>query len=366
MKIVFTGNPTADHFYTMIAVAENVNDIIDQESLADTHTYYFSTKAFSQKNLYENGIIFKKVGASKSRYSLSNIFNIFSALIQMFSTFPDVVFSTGGYAAYPVLVAAKILKIPVIIHESNSIPNDVNRWANDLAKNITIAYKQEVDYFDKEKLIHTGQPIRHNLKEPTETGAYEFLNLEKNVPILWILGGSKGAQNINRVVEEALPTLLQKYQIIHQTGKDDYEDMKMLTDATLIDFEYKYRYHPVDFLNQLSMKMMAGVADIVISRAGSTIFEIAHWEIPAIIVPITHSYGNHQIKNAYNYAREGACIVIEENNLSDQGLIFEINRIYDNEDVKKAMKEGARKFALPDAGKKIAKEIVKIGLSHEE
>jgi UDP-N-acetylglucosamine--N-acetylmuramyl-(pentapeptide) pyrophosphoryl-undecaprenol N-acetylglucosamine transferase len=366
MKIVFTGNPKADHFYTMIAVSEKINEIIDRENLADTHLYYLSTKPFSKKDLYENGIIFKEIGASKSNNLIANIVNIFISIINLFNIFPDIVFSTGGYASYPILVAAKILKIPVIIHESNSIPNKINKWAGKFAKNVTVSYKQEIDFFEKEKIIHTGQPIRHNLKNPTKTGAYEFLNLEKNIPIIWIIGGSYGAKNLNRVIEEALPNLLKKYQIIHQVGYDDFKDMKMLTDATLISNEFKYRYHPVDFLNQLSMKMMAGVADVVISRAGLSLFEIAYWGIPSIIVPITKSYGNHQIKNAYNYAREGACVVIEENNLTDQGLIFEINRIYDNEDVKNKMKEGAKKFSIPNADKKIAEEIIKIVLEHEE
>lgn len=366
MKIVFTGNATADHFYPLIAVAEELNKIIDDENLADVNLYYFSYRPYDKKALYENGLLFKPVTAGKSRYSLGSIIGSLIALIQIFSIFPDVIFSTGGYGAYPVLFAAKILKIPLIIHEFNSYPNDINTWSQDFAFKITTAYKQEVDFFDSKKLIHIGQPIRHNLREPTRTGVHEFLNLEKDTPIIWILGGTNGAKNINRIIEYALPELLNKYQIVHQTGIDDFEDMKMLTDATLINHEYKYRYHPFSFLNQLSMKMLAGISDIVISRAGSTLFEIAHWKIPSIIIPITDSKNNHQIKNAYNYARVGGCIVIEENNLSDQGLIFEINRIYNDEKIRTRMIEGAEKFSIPDAGKNIAEEIIEIALSHED
>ena len=142
--------------------------------------------------------------------------------------------------------------------------------------------------------------------------------------------------------------------------------MRKLTEATLVGNEYKHRYHIFDELNTLSLKMLAGVTDIVISRAGSTLFEIAHWGIPSIIIPITHSHGNHQIKNAYNYAREGACIVIEENNLSEQLLVFEINRIFDDPKITEGMKAGAEAFAIPDAAKNIAEEIVGIALAHEK
>ncbi len=365
MKVVFTGNASADHFYPLIAVAEELNKIIDEENLADTHLYYMSDKEFDKKALYENGIVFKRVSAGKKRNSLNSFLGGVFAVFQMFSIFPDVVFSTGGYAAYPALFAARILRIPVIVHESNSRPDEINLWAQKFAIAVTTAYKQEADFFDTQKLIHIGQPIRRELQNPTTAGAYEFLGLEKDTPVLWVLSGSRGAKKINRTVEEALPKLLNSFQVIHQTGKDDFDEMKLLTDASLMNHAFKYRYHIFDFLNQLSLKMIAGIADIVVSRAGSTLFEIAHWEIPAIIIPAPHSKNNHQIKNAYNYAREGACIVIEENNLTDTGLIFEINRIYNDEQVKAEMKQGARNFALKKAGEKIAKKIVEIVLSHE-
>ena len=303
MKIILTGNSSADHFYPLIAVGEELNKIIDDENLADTRIYYISDDPYDKKALYETGITYRNSLSGSSRYSLSSIIGVFQAVFQLFSIFPDVVFSTGGSSAYPVLYAAKLLKIPVIIHESNSHPNEINIWAKDLARFVTVAYKQEADFFDKDKLIHLGQPIRHNLKEPSRTGAYEILGLQQDVPVIWFLGGTSGSQNINRVLEEALPDLLKSYQVVHQTGIDDYHDMKILVDATLINYEYKYRYHPFNFLNQLSMKMVAGVADIVVSRAGSTLFEIAHWEIPSIIIPISNSKNNHQLKNAIYYEK---------------------------------------------------------------
>ncbi len=366
MKIVFTSNPTTDFFYPIIAVSEELNNIVDKENLADFQMYYLSNRPFEKKSLYENGIIFKKSYSTKNKFSIKYIFGIIISLIQMFGIYPDVVFSTGGIHSYPILLSAKLLKIPVIIHEFNSIPNDTNIWAQKFAKKITVAYKQEIDFFDKNKIIHTGQPIRHNLQEPSTSGAYEFLNLEKDIPILWVIGGSDGSKNVNRIIEEILPKILNKYQVVHQTGKDDFKEMKMLTDSSLMNLKYKNRYHQFDFLNQLSMKMLAGVSDIVVSRAGSTLFEIAYWGIPSIIIPKTNSRKNYQIKNAYNYTREGACVVIEENNLGDDSLIFEINRIYNNDFIKSKMIEGAKRFSIKDAGKHIAKEIIRIALTHEK
>lgn len=375
MKIILTGGGTGGHFYPLIAVAEELNRIIDDENLADARIYYVSNKPYNEKLLFENGITFKQVMAGKLRLkpslkSIGDIIQMGIGLIQgfftVFSIFPDVIFSKGGYAAFPTVVAARILNIPVIVHESDSFPGRVNKWSGKFARAVAVSYKQEVDYFPKDKIVHTGQPIRHDLLEPTQAGAHEFLGLNKDIPTIWVLGGSLGAQFINLAIEEALPELLPHYQVVHQVGKRNFQTMEKLTQATLINNEYKHRYHIFDSLNTLSMKMVAGIADIVITRAGSQLFEVAHWKIPSIVVPITRSNGNHQIKNAYNYAREGACIVIEENNLSNQLLIFEINRLITDEKTREKMKAGAERFAIPEAATKIAKEIVGIVLAHEK
>lgn len=375
MKVILTGGGTGGHFYPLIAVAEELNRIIDDENLADTRIYYVSDDPYNSKILYENGIQFRKVNAGKLRRNFS--LKIFSDMTKMaigviqgfftvFSIFPDVVFSKGGYASFPTVLAAKILRIPVIIHESDSVPGRVNKWAGKFARAIAVSYKQEIDYFDPEKIVHTGQPIRRDLLEATDEGAHEFLNLEKETPTIWILGGSLGSEFINLEVEKALPLLLEKYQVVHQVGEKQFDVMKKLTDATLKDNSFKYRYHIFGNLNTLSMKMMAGVADVVVTRAGSTLFEVAHWGIPAIVIPITHSVGNHQIKNAYNYAREGACVVIEENNVSEKLLTFEINRLFEDNDARMLMRKGAERFAIEDSAKNIAEEIVGIALDHEK
>ncbi|MCI5050837.1 MAG: UDP-N-acetylglucosamine--N-acetylmuramyl-(pentapeptide) pyrophosphoryl-undecaprenol N-acetylglucosamine transferase [Candidatus Pacebacteria bacterium] len=369
MKIVLTGGGTGGHFYPLIAVAEEMINIIDNQNIADARIYYLSDKPYDKKALYQNGINFKKITAGKLKGIdgyLKIMIGIFEAILTLFSIYPDAVFSKGGYSAFPTVFAAKLLGIPVIVHESDSVPGKVNKWAGKFARAVAVSYKQEVDYFPKDKIIHTGQPIRHDLLEPTVEGAHEFLNLEKETPVIWILGGSQGAQAINLAMEETLGELLNDYQIVHQVGKNNYDDMKKLTDATLLDHDFKYRYHIFDHLNTLSMKMMAGVSDIVISRAGSALFEIAHWEIPAIIIPLKNSAGNHQIKNAYNYARMGGCIVIEENNMSDQLLIFEIKRIIHDEKIRNNMKAGAQAFDIENASEKIAEEIIGIALAHEK
>jgi UDP-N-acetylglucosamine--N-acetylmuramyl-(pentapeptide) pyrophosphoryl-undecaprenol N-acetylglucosamine transferase len=113
------------------------------------------------------------------------------------------------------------------------------------------------------------------------------------------------------------------------------------------------------------MRMSAGVANIIISRGGSTIFEISLWGIPSILVPITESNGDHQRKNSYNYAREGAAVVVEESNLSPEIIENEIERIMQHPQIAENMRNAAKKFARQDSAHLIAQEVMKIALSHE-
>jgi UDP-N-acetylglucosamine--N-acetylmuramyl-(pentapeptide) pyrophosphoryl-undecaprenol N-acetylglucosamine transferase len=130
------------------------------------------------------------------------------------------------------------------------------------------------------------------------------------------------------------------------------------------DPELKTRYRPFKYLDNLAMRMSAGAADLVITRAGSTLFEVALWGIPSVMIPITNSAGNHQRKNAYTYARSGAGIVIEESNLSDDILMAQLENILGNENVYKEMSGSAKRFSKPEAARTIANEIMDTALSH--
>ncbi len=198
-----------------------------------------------------------------------------------------------------------------------------------------------------------------------KNGAHEFLKLDPNIPTLLVLGGSQGSQIINDTIIDSLPQLLGSYQIIHQTGKNNFVEVKNTATIVMKDNVFATRYKPFDHLNALAMRMAAGIADIVISRAGSTIFEIAQWAVPSIIIPLEKSSADHQKKNAFNYARSGACLVIEENNLSSNVLISEIDRLMKNSALREKMKISAKNFAQPDASRKIARAILDIALTHE-
>ncbi len=375
MKIVFTGGGTGGHFYPIIAVAQRVNKIIDKEKILGVKLYYLSDDPYDKEALFENGLSYEEINAGKMRtyFSFKNFsdmiktfFGILNAIYKVFTIYPDVVFGKGGYSSFPTLLAARILRIPVVIHESDSAPGRVNEWAGHFAKKIAISFKEAVDYFPKEKVAWTGQPIREEIEHPADRKeALDYFKLESQLPVILILGGSQGAELINNTVLDALPRLLGSYQIIHQTGVRNFKLVTGRSSVMLGEDENKSRYLAYPFLNPLEMKMAAGVATIIISRAGSTLFEIASWGIPSILVPFTESNADHAKKNAFAYARVGACTVIEEMNMTANILSSEIERIVKDKQILEQMTESAKAFSKPGGAEKIARELIDIGLSHE-
>lgn len=376
MKIVFTGGGTGGHFYPIIAVAEEINNIAKEKKLLSPKLYYIGPEPYDTRALYENNIVYKQSPAGKVRryFSPLNFFDIcktgvgiVKTLLQMFFLYPDVIFSKGGYASFPTVVAARLLRIPLVIHESDAVPGRVNRFGGKFAEKIALGYPEAAEYFDAEKVAHTGNPVRHELLTPPKESGQQYFELDRDIPTILVLGGSQGASHINDVVIDILPRLLEHYQVIHQIGEKLFDAVKRTADVVLENNPYHIRYRPFGFLNAHALRMAAGASSLIISRAGAgSIFEIAAWERPSIIVPIPTKISHDQRRNAFSYARSGAAIVIEEENLTPNLLGSEVTRLMNDENLRAKMKNRAQKFSRPDAARKIAEVIVAIALKHEQ
>ncbi len=178
MKILLTGGVTGGHFYPIIAGAEALRDLVEERRILPPELYFMSTVPYNERLLFENDIKFMSVAAGKRRryFSFLNFTDLFktasgclSALIRMYSLYPDIVFGKGGYASFPALFAARILHIPVIIHESDSHPGRVNLWAGKFARKIAVSYPEAAKYFgakNQSKIAFTGNPIRPEVAKP--------------------------------------------------------------------------------------------------------------------------------------------------------------------------------------------------------
>ncbi len=378
MRIVFTGGGTGGHFYPIISVAEELHEIVQEEKLIEPELYYIGPDVLDPQALAEQNITFKRSSAGKMRryLAIENVFDLFKTIwgiiqttVQLFFLYPDVVFSKGGYASFPTTCAARLLNIPVIVHESDAHPGRANVITAKWAQSVAISFSGVAKYFPesvKEKMALVGNPIRRVLFKPAREGAHTYLNLDPEVPTLLILGGSQGAQAINSVVLNALPTLLEKYQVIHQTGKDNIESVRNVARVALKDHPNKERYRAFGFLNTLAMRMAAGIASLVVTRAGAgSIFEVAAWHLPAIVIPLPEEISHDQTENAFAYARGGGAVVLKQQNLTENILVAEIDRIMSDSTVRERMVTAAEEFARPDAARKIARMIITTALTHE-
>lgn len=379
MKILLTGGGTGGHFYPLIAVAQEINEVAKQNRLLQPKIYFMSTDPYNEGLLFQNNITFEKVGAGKIRRGMTpqnivlNFFDLWKtffgflhALWRLFVIYPDVVFGKGGYTSFPALLAARILLIPVVIHESDSHPGKVNKWAGKFARKVAISYPDAISYFKAEKTAYTGNPIRREIQDPLASGTHEFFGFSKDIPTIFVIGGSQGSVFMNEIIIRSLPSLVAKYQVVHQTGKNNIKVVEETRNVVLQDNANRDRYKPMAYLNVLEMRMASGAADIIISRGGSTIFEIASWAKPSIIVPIPETTSHDQRSNAFSYARSGAAIVIEEENLAEGVLLAEIERILTTPGEKERMSESAKSFARRDSANLIAQEIVAIALEHDK
>ncbi|MBP9749638.1 MAG: undecaprenyldiphospho-muramoylpentapeptide beta-N-acetylglucosaminyltransferase [Candidatus Pacebacteria bacterium] len=376
MKIVLTAGGSGGHFYPLIAVAEELNELVRERNLVQPDIYFLSNNRFDEGLLYQNGIQFRHVPAGKMRvyFSFRNLFDFLqtmvglpTALWQLYRIYPDIVFSKGSYASVPVVYAAHLLHIPIFIHDSDIKPGRANIWAGKYATRVGVSYPDAVRYFPfPDRVACVGNPVRKEIRIRQTKDAHLHFDFSPTIKTILVVGGSLGAEHINNTLLQALPELLTRYQVIHQVGKNNHDAYKQIADVQLQNHPNRSRYKVFPNLTTLDMRMASGAADLIVSRAGSgSIFEIAQWELPAILVPIPVTVSRDQRENAYAYARAGGAEVLEQHNCTPHVLISEIDRLFADPDMLARMRDGAKRFQRPDAARTIAQEILRIAAEHE-
>jgi UDP-N-acetylglucosamine--N-acetylmuramyl-(pentapeptide) pyrophosphoryl-undecaprenol N-acetylglucosamine transferase len=374
MRIVFVGGGTGGHFYPLIAVAEAILAHAKEQRLFVPELYYMGPEPYDEGSLFASGITFIKCPAGKMRRyaSFKNVTDFGKTLVgicvavwKLFVLYPDVVFSKGSYTSIPVLTAAWFLRIPVVIHESDTIPGRANRFGAKFAKYIAITYDDTIAHFPAEKTAKTGIPTRKELLLPPPKNARVLLGLETDKPLIFITGGSSGAERINDLIVSTLAELLPSYEIFHQVGAQNEKNVLDTARALLKNNPLLSQYHVRGFLDAVTLHRAESTADLIISRAGSTsIFEIALHGKPSILIPIPEEISHDQRTNAYAYARTGAAEVMEERNLSPHLLTAEITRIMNNPQISQKMSAAALTFGARDAAPRIAEALIAESLSH--
>ncbi len=369
MKILFTGGGTGGHIYPIIAIKSAIeknatNKQIDFFYLGPDD---FAKQAFEQEKFKSKFIL---AGKFRRYFSLANFIDLLKipiglvqSLWHLFRIMPDVVFSKGGYGSFPVVIASWLYRIPIVVHESDSVPGLANKLSARLAKKVIVSFQEAVDYFSDKKTILLGNPVRERLLDGNKQKGRKIFDLISEKPVILIMGGSQGARRINQLVLNTLPRLIEKCEVIHICGKNNFEFMKEEKEKLLHDSgpDKKGSYHLYPFLGQKKLKHAYAISDLIISRAGAGgIFEVAAVGKPSILIPLSNSASNHQVKNAQALTGTGGAIMLEENNLTMNLFLSNIFELIDNPEKAQQMGEKANSFYDPKTSQKIAEEILKL------
>ena len=323
-RIILTGGGTAGHVTPNIALIPKLRELgfdihyigsyegIEKKLIEDVNVPYYGIASgklrryFDPKNFSDPFRVLK--GYGEARKILKKLK-------------PDVVFSKGGFVAVPVVLAAKHLHIPVIIHESDMTPGLANKISLSAATKVCCNFPETMGYIPEGKAVLTGSPIREELLHGNKLAALNLCGFAANKPVILVIGGSLGAVAVNNAVREALPELLKDFQIIHLCGKG-----KM--DESLKDVE---GYCQFEYIKN-ELRNLFALADIVISRAGANaICELLALHKPNLLIPLSaNASRGDQILNARSFERQGFSLVLEEEQLTKETLLAAVKNLYEN------------------------------------
>lgn len=322
-KIVFTGGGTAGHVTPNIALFP----FLEKEGY---ESYYIGSYNGIEKRLIEDfnvpyyGISTGKLRRYFDLKNLSDPFRVIKGYTQALKILkelkPDIVFSKGGFVSVPVIRAASALKIPCIIHESDMTPGLANKLCIPVATKVCCNFPETTKYVPSGKAILTGSPIRSELTTGSKLAALELCGFTANKPVVMVIGGSQGAASVNIMVREALPKLLETFQVVHICGKDKVDNL-MLTIPGYKQFEYL----------KTDLKDVFAMADVVVSRAGANaICELLALKKPNLLIPLQVGSRGDQILNAKSFEEQGFSMVVREDFTDCDILTEKIYELYEN------------------------------------
>ena len=336
-KIILTGGGTAGHVTPNIALLPALKE-------AGYEVEYIGSYNGMEKDLIEKeGIPYHGISSGKLRRyfdwkNFSDPFRVIHGYGQARSLIkkikPAIIFSKGGFVSVPVVLAAKSLHVPAIIHESDMTPGLANRIAMRGAVKICCNFPETLKYLPEGKGVLTGSPIRQQLLHGDRQKALEFTGLSEEKPILLIIGGSLGSVFINNAVRGAIDELLERFEIIHLCGKGNL-DHSLDGKSGYVQYEYISKELPDLF----------AAADLVISRAGANaICELLALHKPNILIPLSRNASRgDQILNANSFKKQGFSYVIEEEQVNEKTLSEAIHYVADHKDeYKRAMSESGQ------------------------
>ena len=377
LRILVTGGGSAGHISPALAIIQTLQDISDP---VPQFLYVGGRRGIEQEQVEGAGIPFAGIETGKLRryFSWQNFtdlgripLGVMQSLAAIRRFRPDVVFSTGGFVTVPPVFAARLLRVPILIHEQTVQIGLANRIAARCADRIALSWDSALDELPsalRKKAFVAGNPIRREIFGGNRDEAnrlYGFDTQDVSLPHLYVTGGSQGARVINRAVESALPQLLEHCLVIHQCGRqpqDTEQDFDRLEAAAgVLPHKLARRYRVAHFVRDEINHVFAW-ADLALSRAGAgTISELCVLGKPAVYVPLMPTRGDEQTRNAQACERAGAAKIIRQSEISASRLLAELPQLFGDETRLEKMRSAALMLAKPDAAKVLAETITSLG-----
>jgi UDP-N-acetylglucosamine--N-acetylmuramyl-(pentapeptide) pyrophosphoryl-undecaprenol N-acetylglucosamine transferase len=366
MKIVVSGGGTGGHVYPALTVIDALTQPGEAGSalpaISPGDVLWIGSRGGMEEELVQRaGLEFVGLAAGglrgmgplvAARNALRIVGSLRRARTVLAEFKPDVVLVTGGYACVAVTLAAWLRQVPVLVYLPDVVPGQAIRFLSRFATRIAVTSEESYHYFDREKVIVTGYPVRPEIFGLDEAQARQSLGLEAGTKTLLVFGGSRGARSINRALVAGLRDLLPACQIVHISGRLDAAWVAGAAKSLPEDLQSRYQAH--DYLHDMASALIA--ADLAVARAGAaTMGEFPAAGLPAILVPYPHS-GQHQMHNARYMADSGAAQILEDAELEAK-LVPTVLRLLTNEEARAAMQESTAAMARRDAAEAITEQI---------
>lgn len=382
IKIVLAGGGTGGHIYPALGIAKALQRIDGNIEIA----FIGGHDRLEASLVPEHGFEFIPISVAGFPRRITwrwfpVVFKVCQGFLQSLNYLkklkPDVVIGTGGYVSGPVLYAASVLGISTAIQEQNVTPGLTNRILARRADAAYLALPQDAPMFPKSIVEVTGNPIRPEITSfPRKDETFQKYQLFTTHKTIFVMGGSQGAHAVNDAMVKACPHIAQsilsgnsltvcneekkeesnssiKLQIVHQTGKSDYEIVRECYE------ENNIKHHVQPFYTHV--EEIYSIADLMICRAGGmTVSEVTACGIPAIFIPLPAAIGNNQVQNAETVANAGAAIILKQENLTPDRLVNQIVRLLTKNEIYEQMKTNSRNMGKPYASATIANSIYEL------
>jgi UDP-N-acetylglucosamine--N-acetylmuramyl-(pentapeptide) pyrophosphoryl-undecaprenol N-acetylglucosamine transferase len=368
MRIVLTGGGSGGHTSAAVGI---IGALVDAGLNMRDILWIGSNDGIEHRVAKDAGIQFRVVNVGKFRRylsfkNLSDIPRVIKGVVESFKALreysPSGVVSTGGFVSVPVVLASYLLRIPIVVHEQTIVPGLANRIAGRLASKVILTFRDTASCFNRTKTLVIGNPLRPELRKGLRSReeALRRLELDGNLPVLYVTGGALGANVINQIVGDALAILLNDWQIIHQCGDGEMRfGLRYLTEvAGRLDSRLSNRYILKSYIAS-EISDVFSAADVLLSRSGAAIVnEITQIGLATILVPYPFSIGNEQQILARMLEQAGAAVVLDQSVLTKETLLSALSKLRLKEN-REPIRKKDKQLALTDVEYKLVDVIIR-------